>query len=90
MWPCWEALEDKQVSVIIHVIIQFLDAVCFPLQFLFLQLFKNSNFRLSNLSSFQRFWLTKADYQENGPVMEHDTSKIFEDIKNSNTELAKA
>merc|ERR1719158_2026342 len=25
--------------------------------------------RLSNLSSFQRFWLTKADYQENGPVM---------------------
>merc|ERR1711892_802611 len=44
--------------------------------------------RLSNLSSFQRFWLTKADYQENGPVMEHDNSKLFEDIKNSNTELS--
>ena len=41
-------------------------------------------FRLSNLSSFQRFWLTKADYQENGPVVVHDNSKIFEDIKNSN------
>jgi len=40
--------------------------------------------RLSNLSSFQRFWLTKADYQENGPVVVHDNSKIFEDIKNSN------
>merc|ERR1711892_1337848 len=63
---------------------------CHLTQFLFLQLFKNSHFRLSNLSSFQRFWLTKADYQENGPVMEHDTSKIFEDIKNSNSELAKA
>merc|ERR1719430_453084 len=46
--------------------------------------------RLSNLSSFQRFWLTKADYQENGPVMVHDNSKIFEDIKNSNTELSTA
>jgi len=46
-------------------------------------------FRLSNLSSFQRFWLTKADYQENGPVMVHDNSKIFEDIKNSNAELSK-
>jgi len=45
--------------------------------------------RLSNLSSFQRFWLTKADYQENGPVMVHDNSKIFEDIKNSNAELSK-
>merc|ERR1719158_2402310 len=40
--------------------------------------------RLSNLSSFQRFWLTKSDYQENGPVVVHDNSKIFEDIKNSN------
>jgi len=46
--------------------------------------------RLSNLSSFQRFWLTKADYAENGPVMVHDNSKIFEDIKNSNTELSAA
>merc|ERR1739838_118323 len=43
--------------------------------------------RLSNLSSFQRFWLTKADYQENGPVVVHDNSKIFEDIKNSNTQV---
>merc|ERR1719462_1022525 len=43
--------------------------------------------RLSNLSSFQRFWLTKADYQENGPVNVHDNSKIFEDIKNSNGEV---
>ena len=48
------------------------------------------NFRLSNLSSFQRFWLTKADYQENGPVIVHDNSKIFEDIKNSNTQLQAA
>merc|ERR1712156_659080 len=46
--------------------------------------------RLSNLSSFQRFWLTKADYQENGPVMVHDNSKIFEDIKNSNAEVKAA
>jgi len=46
--------------------------------------------RLSNLSSFQRFWLTKADYQENGPVIVHDNSKIFEDIKNSNTQLQAA
>jgi len=45
--------------------------------------------RLSNLSSFQRFWLTKADYQENGPVLMHDNSKLFEDIKNSNSELTK-
>ena len=47
-------------------------------------------FRLSNLSSFQRFWLTKADYQENGPVIVHDNSKIFEDIKNSNSEVKAA
>jgi len=46
--------------------------------------------RLSNLSSFQRFWLTKADYQEKGPVLLHDNSKLFEDIKNSNSELSKA
>lgn len=46
--------------------------------------------RLSNLSSFQRFWLTKADYQENGPVIVHDNSKIFEDIKNSNSTEQKA
>lgn len=46
--------------------------------------------RLSNLSSFQRFWLTKADYQENGPVIVHDNSKIFEDIKNSNSEVKAA
>jgi len=46
--------------------------------------------RLSNLSSFQRFWLTKADYQENGPVNVHDNSKIFEDIKNSNGEVKAA
>merc|ERR1719412_103344 len=46
--------------------------------------------RLSNLSSFQRFWVTKADYQENGAVLEHDNSKIFEDITNSNAELSKA
>merc|ERR1711874_477656 len=45
--------------------------------------------RLSNLSSFQRFWLTKADYQENGPVLVQDNSKLFEDIKNSNSELTK-
>jgi len=45
--------------------------------------------RLSNLSSFQRFWVTKADYQENGPVLMHDNSKLFEDIKNSNSELTK-
>ena len=47
-------------------------------------------FRLSNLSSFQRFWLTKADYQENGAVIVHDNSKIFEDIKNSNANEQKA
>lgn len=46
--------------------------------------------RLSNLSSFQRFWLTAADYQERGAVLEHDNSKIFEDITNSNAELSKA
>lgn len=46
--------------------------------------------RLSNLSSFQRFWLTKADYQENGAVIVHDNSKIFEDIKNSNANEQKA
>lgn len=45
--------------------------------------------RLSNLSSFQRFWLTAADYQEKGPVLMHDNSKLFEDIKNSNSELTK-
>merc|ERR1719461_1005912 len=46
--------------------------------------------RLSNLSSFQRFWLTKADYQENGPVVLQDNTRLFEDIKNSNSELDKA
>merc|ERR1719410_1197238 len=46
--------------------------------------------RLSNLSSFQRFWLTKADYQEKGPVLLQDNTRLFEDIKNSNSELDKA
>merc|ERR1712241_454599 len=45
--------------------------------------------RLSNLSSFQRFWLTAADYQEKGPVLMQDNSRLFEDIKNSNSELTK-
>ena len=56
---------------------------------LFRDLIISSLSRLSNLSSFQRFWLTKADYQENGPVLMHDNSKLFEDIKNSNSELTK-
>jgi len=46
--------------------------------------------RLSNLSSFQRFWLTAADYQEKGPVLLQDNTRLFEDIKNSNSELDKA
>ena len=97
VWPCCEALEGEQVFVIIGAIIQFLDVGRFFISSLALLHFSWKNiqfiifhFRLSNLSSFQRFWLTKADYQENGPVMVHDNSKIFEDIKNSNTELSTA
>jgi len=40
--------------------------------------------RLSNLSSFQRFWVTKADYRENGvSVFQHDSAHLF-DNNNSN------
>jgi len=40
--------------------------------------------RLSNLSSFQRFWITKADYREHGAdIFTMDTIKLF-DSKNGN------
>jgi len=43
--------------------------------------------RLSNLSSFQRFWVTPSDYREEGPALAVRSSKLFEDLKNSNASL---
>merc|ERR1712107_251934 len=35
--------------------------------------------RLSNLSSFQRFWVTKGDYRENGDkVFQQDPTRLFD------------
>lgn len=43
--------------------------------------------RLSNLSSFQRFWVTPADYREEGPALAVRNSRLFEDLRNSNASL---
>jgi len=43
--------------------------------------------RLSNLSSFQRFWVTKADYRENGgSVFQQDSTRLF-DTNNGNSNM---
>merc|ERR1712038_595389 len=40
--------------------------------------------RLSQLSSFQRFWVTPADYREDGSSVTLRSSRLFEDLRNSN------
>merc|ERR1719180_313423 len=43
--------------------------------------------RLSQLSSFQRFWVTPADFREDGSSVTLRSSRLFEDLKNSNASL---
>merc|ERR1719495_2369106 len=43
--------------------------------------------RLSQLSSFQRFWVTPADYREDGSSVTLRSSRLFEDLRNSNASL---
>jgi len=43
--------------------------------------------RLSNLSSFQRFWLTPADFREEGSNATLRSSRFLDDLKNSNGSL---
>jgi len=43
--------------------------------------------RLSQLSSFQRFWVTPADFREDGSSVTLRSSRLFEDLRNSNASL---
>merc|ERR1719184_233651 len=43
--------------------------------------------RLSQLSSFQRFWVTPTDFREDGSSVTLRSSRLFEDLKNSNASL---
>jgi len=43
--------------------------------------------RLSQLSSFQRFWVTPADYREDGSSVSVRSSRLFDDLRNSNASL---